>query len=679
MDMFLILLILLLLVGISDILNHFMPFIPVPLIQIVLGLAFAAVPVGAHIPLEPDLFFVLFIAPLLFYDGRNVSREAMWKLRWPILLLALGLVFVTVFVVGYVTHLLIPSIPLAAAFALAAILSPTDVVAVSAISERVKVPRVIMHLLQGEGLLNDASSLVAFKFAVAAAVTGSFSLAEASGSFLLISIGGFFGGSVLAYLIIRFRVLIRRLGMEDVTVHMLIQILTPFFIYLAAEHMQVSGILAVVACGMVHAIEREREQSPNFSYQVVSRSTWTVLTYILNGLVFVLLGQQMPGVLSEIWKNPEFDNGKVISYIIVVTAALLLLRFLWVYGSWWLGWKSKKQRLTKPSVKHTMITTVSGVRGAVTLAGAFSIPYYLVNGEPFPERSLLIFIAAGVILLMLLIASVLLPVLARRESEKTDQSERKAEKNASIFIKEAAIQSVRKQINDENREAAAAVIADYQSILHQLKIEENEMDLPKFKRIETDIRMKALDAETHYIESQIESKRIDREMAFLFLEYIRRMEIAVTNRMKFRLLNIWVTFQKGFIRLLYMLYPNKKKLRKQRKNRYLKMKKIKIEMAEAAIQSIKSGVTEENREISFLVISEYRKFIRNLNMPKNMEASLKFTRQERELQEKAFQAERNAVQSLFERGKISRDTARKLRRQINIREVYWMEEHHLHA
>lgn len=679
MDMFLILLILLLLVGISDILNHFMPFIPVPLIQIVLGLAFAAVPVGAHIPLEPDLFFVLFIAPLLFYDGRNVSREAMWKLRWPILLLALGLVFVTVFVVGYVTHLLIPSIPLAAAFALAAILSPTDVVAVSAISERVKVPRVIMHLLQGEGLLNDASSLVAFKFAVAAAVTGSFSLAEASGSFLLISIGGFFGGSVLAYLIIRFRVLIRRLGMEDVTVHMLIQILTPFFIYLAAEHMQVSGILAVVACGMVHAIEREREQSPNFSYQVVSRSTWTVLTYILNGLVFVLLGQQMPGVLSEIWKNPEFDNGKVISYIIVVTAALLLLRFLWVYGSWWLGWKSKKQRLTKPSVKHTMITTVSGVRGAVTLAGAFSIPYYLVNGEPFPERSLLIFIAAGVILLTLLIASVLLPVLARRESEKTDQSERKAEKNASIFIKEAAIQSVRKQINDENREAAAAVIADYQSILHQLKIEENEMDLPKFKRIETDIRMKALDAETHYIESQIESKRIDREMAFLFLEYIRRMEIAVTNRMKFRLLNIWVTFQKGFIRLLYMLYPNKKKLRKQRKNRYLKMKKIKIEMAEAAIQSIKSGVTEENREISFLVISEYRKFIRNLNMPKNMEASLKFTRQERELQEKAFQAERNAVQSLFERGKISRDTARKLRRQINIREVYWMEEHHLHA
>lgn len=512
--MFLILLILLLLVGISDILNHFIPFIPVPLIQIALGLAFAAVPVGAHVPLEPELFFVLFIAPLLFHDGRNVSREAMWRLRNPILLLALGLVFVTVFAVGYITHLMIPSLPFAAAFALAAILSPTDVVAVSAISERVKISRVIMHLLQGEGLLNDASSLVAFKFAIAAAVTGSFSLAEAGASFLLISIGGFLGGALLAFFIIRFRVLIRRLGMEDVTIHMLIQILTPFFIYLAAEHFHLSGILAVVAGGMVHAVEREREQSPNLSYQIVSRSTWTVLAYILNGLVFVLLGQQMPAVLGEIWTSPAFNNGTVILYIVVVTAALLLLRFLWVYAVWWAGWKSKKQRLAKPSLKHTAITTISGVRGAVTLAGAFSIPYTIASGAPFPDRSLLIFIAAGVILLTLVIASVFLPLLAKQEGNEADRSERKAEKNASIFIREAAVQSVREEVNDENREAAAAVIDNYQNMLHQLKAEKSEIDSLEFKRIETETRMKALEAETDYINALMKSKRIDQEMAF---------------------------------------------------------------------------------------------------------------------------------------------------------------------
>ncbi|WP_018663029.1 Na+/H+ antiporter [Heyndrickxia acidiproducens] len=679
MDMFLIVFILLLLIGISNIINHFMPFVPVPLIQIALGVVFAVVPAGGHIPLEPGLFFVLFIAPLLFYDGRNVSRKAMWKLREPILLLAFGLVFVTVFAVGYVTHLMIPSIPLAAAFALAAILAPTDVVAVSAISERVKIPRVIMHLLQGEGLINDASSLVAFKFAVAAAVTGSFSILQAGGSFLLISIGGFLGGTLLAYLIIRFRVLIRRLGMEDVTVHMLIQILTPFVIYLTAEHFQVSGILAVVAGGMFHAIEREREQSPNLSYQVVSRSTWKVLSYILNGLVFILLGQQMPDVLSEIWQNPDFNSGRLISYIMIVTAALLLLRFIWVYASWWLGWKSKRAALTKPAIQPAMITTVSGVRGAISLAGAFSIPYTLTNGNPFPGRSLMILIAAGVILLTLLIASIFLPILAKTVSNKADQSQRNAEKNASIQIKEAAIRMIRNEINDRNREAAAAVISGYENTLHQLKTEESEMDTLAFKKIETQTRMKALEAETRYIEELLESKRIDREMAYLFFEYIRRMEVAVTHKMKFRLLNIWTIFQKVLIRFFQFFYPNKERLRRQRRLRYLKIKQIKIEMAEAAIHVLRSGINEENREISFLVISEYRKFIRNLKRPRDLEASLHFIQQQRELQEKAFQAERDEIQSLFEKGKISRGTARKIRQQINIREVYWLEEYHLHG
>src|SRR4051794_8312168 len=186
MEFFLLTLLLLAVIGLSCFLPHFFPYIPVPLGSISLGGLFASIPFGIHIPMEPELFFVLFIAPLLFHDGKNVSRHALWKLRKPILLLALGLVFVTVFAIGYLIYWLIPSIPLPAAFALAAILSPTDVVAVSAISSRVKIPKTIMHLLEGEGLMNDASGLVAFKFAVAATVTGVFSLAQASGSFLVI-------------------------------------------------------------------------------------------------------------------------------------------------------------------------------------------------------------------------------------------------------------------------------------------------------------------------------------------------------------------------------------------------------------------------------------------------------------------------------------------------------------
>ena len=344
MEFLMIVLLLLAIIGLSNFINHFMPYIPVPLIQIALGVLLAALPLGIHVPMEPELFFILFIAPLLFYDGKNVSRHELWKLRKPILLLALGLVFLTVIVIGYLIHWLIPSIPLSAAFALAAILSPTDVVAVGAISSRVKMPKTIMHVLEGEGLMNDASGLVAFKFAVAATVTGVFSLAEASWSFLLIAIGGLLGGALLAYIIIRLKVLIRRLGMEDVTLHMLIQLLTPFIIFYVIEHFHLSGILSVVAAGIVHAIYRDREQSPNVKLQVVSKSTWTIVIYILNGLVFVLLGLQIPSVSQEIFESPLFNNFEVITYILIITASLLLLRFVWIFAGWWGGWLLKAEQ-----------------------------------------------------------------------------------------------------------------------------------------------------------------------------------------------------------------------------------------------------------------------------------------------------------------------------------------------
>ncbi|MFL6559554.1 MAG: cation:proton antiporter, partial [Bacillus sp. (in: firmicutes)] len=338
--------------------------------------------------------------------------------------------------------------PLPAAFALAAILSPTDVVAVSAISSRVKIPQTIMHVLEGEGLMNDASGLVAFKFAVAATVTGVFSLAEASGSFLIISIGGLAGGAILSILIIQLKILIRRLGMEDVTIHMLIQLLTPFVIFYLVEHMHLSGILSVVAAGIVHTIYRERDQSPAMQLQVVSQSTWTVLIYILNGLVFLLLGLQIPSVINEIFKDPRFNNWEVSKYIFILSAALLLLRFLWISAAW--QWDWLKKQIKMPSLRAIGIITISGVRGAVTLAGAFTIPYVLADGGPFPQRSLIIFIAAGVILVTLLSASIFLPILATPEKGNTNELREEMERDALLRTIDAAIHSVRELMNDEN-------------------------------------------------------------------------------------------------------------------------------------------------------------------------------------------------------------------------------------
>ncbi|MDR7237688.1 Na+/H+ antiporter [Neobacillus drentensis] len=676
MEFFLLTLLLLAIIGLSSFIHHFMPYIPVPLVQIALGVLLAALPLGIEIPMAPELFFVLFIAPLLFHDGKNVSRQALWKLRKPILLMALGLVFVTVYAIGYLIYWLIPSIPLPAAFALAAILSPTDVVAVSAISSRVKIPQTIMHVLEGEGLMNDASGLVAFKFAVAATVTGVFSLVDASWSFLVISIGGIVGGVILSFLIIQLKIFIRRLGMEDVTIHMLIQLLTPFVIYYIVEHFHLSGILSVVAAGMVHTIFRDRDQSPAMQLQVVSQSTWTVLIYILNGLVFVLLGLQIPNVISEIFQDPLFNNWQVSKYIFIISAALFVLRFLWIVAAWQWGWLKKQIQL--PSMRAVGILTISGVRGAVTLAGAFTIPYVLANGGPFPQRSLIIFIAAGVILVTLVAASIFLPILAKPDKGNTDELGKEMERVALIRTIDSAIRSIRGLMNDENRGAAVSVITSYNQLRNRLTTisEENS---EQQKLVETEIRMKALDAEANYIEKLKKEGHIDREMAYISEEHIHRMRLAVTNRIRYRRLFIWILVKRSLYQITHLFLPNNKEQLKQRQAQIKKVIRLKVNMAKAAIQYLKNQMTSENANIYLAIIGEYSELIMKLKLAKKGADSTHYTQLQRELQVKAFQAERDEIQNLFEEGEITIDVTRKIRKQINIREAYWMEESSLHS
>ena len=673
MEFLMIILLLLAIIGLSNFINHFLPYIPVPLIQIALGVLLAALPLGIHMPMEPELFFILFIAPLLFYDGKNVSRHELWKLKKPILLLALGLVFLTVVVIGYLIHWLIPSIPISAAFALAAILSPTDVVAVGAISSRVKMPKTIMHILEGEGLMNDASGLVAFKFAVAATVTGVFSLAEASWSFILIALGGFLGGALLAYFIIRLKLLIRRLGMEDVTLHMLIQLLTPFIIFYIIEHFHLSGILSVVAAGIVHAIYRDREQSPNVQLQVVSKSTWTILIYILNGLVFVLLGLQIPSVSQEIIESPLFNNFEVITYILIITASLLALRFLWIFAGWWGGWLLKMERLPKPSMRYISITTISGVRGAVTLAGAFTIPFFLANGDVFPERSLIIFIAAGVILVTLVLASIFLPIIAKTEKGSTEELKEEMERKAILSSMDAAIRTMRELTTDKNREAAVSIIAHYNQIRNHF-VNVTEEESARKKAMETETRLKALEVEIHYIEKLQTNEQIDRESLYLLEEHIHRMRVAVTNRLQYRGLFIWTIVKRGILNIASLFKSRKHSSLKARFEKKKKVARIKMEMAQEAITYLRESMTPENEGINVLIIGEYNDMIMKFKLARKGADSSRYIREQRELRDKAFQAERDEIQSLYETGEVSMDIMRKIRRQINIREAYWMEE-----
>jgi Na+/H+ antiporter len=670
METFLVVLALLILIAISNILNRFIPFVPIPLIQISLGILLAFLPSGIHILLNPELFFVLFIAPLLFNDGKMIPRDELWNLRLPILLLALGLVFVTVFVMGYIIHWMIPDIPLPAAFALAAILSPTDAVAVGAMARRIDLSKDLMRLLEGEALMNDASGLVAFKFAIAAMVTGAFSLTQATISFFVIAIGGLLSGVVLSFLFIRLRVFVRRLGMEDVTIHMLIKILTPFVVYLIAEEIGVSGILAVVAGGIIHAIERDHSEPSMANLQVVSASTWSVILFILNGIVFLILGLQIPDVITVIFRDETISNTKVMGYITVLSLSLLFLRFIWNYIFWEGKWMfNKKDDLDKPRLKSAALISVSGVRGVVTLAGAFSIPYVLQDGQPFPERSLIIFLAAGVILFTLVTASFLLPLFSRRSLDYHDEDQEDLERTIRVKIMRTVIQALKEERNIENKAAISAIISDYEKSMRSTYSDENKYAIGFSNRsMEIEILIVGINAERREIEHLSNTGQISPDVAYRFQKHIDLIETSLSDR--FRLQSFFpVILIKRYIKKWFSNNA------KRPDSDMAKLRTVKIQTAKAAIAAIHKQMNPENKQASLKIIANYHRMIEKISLTFNHpRKKAYFFKQKKELQFKAIQMERNEVQSMFEEGLISREIANKLRRSINFVEATMLEE-----
>ncbi|GIO42075.1 Na+/H+ antiporter [Paenibacillus apis] len=672
MEMFELVLLMLVLIGVSNVLNRFIPTIPVPLFQIILGTLAAIMPLGLHLPLNSELFLLLFIAPLLYNDGKKTPREELWNLRSPILLLALGLVFVTVFAGGYFIHWLIPSIPLPAAFALAAILSPTDAVAVSSLAGRIHLPKGILRLLEGESLMNDASGLVAFKFAVAATVTGVFSLADAAVSFLWIALGGLLCGAVLAFLIVWVRMFIRRLGMEDVTVHMLIQILTPFLIYLITEELGLSGILAVVAGGIVHAIERDRNESVQAELRVVSQNTWTVILYILNGLVFVILGLEIPSATQTIFHNPEYSNLQVLGFIGLIYLGLLLLRFIWVFvfwrGSWLMG---SGEDLERPKLMSSLLISLSGVRGAVTLAAAFSIPFLLQDGSAFPERDLIIFLAAGVILCSLVVASVLLPLLSREQGDDVDHSAER-EHEARLRMLKAGIRAVEGAVNEENGRAAREVISNYRRQLYHLQQSQNTEDWSDRSRNESimKIRFAAIQAERQELQKMLEQGEVSGELAGQIQEVMSQMEVVLSSGFKMKAMVTLFRLQRLFKGQLSV-----KKREQIPMDKKEKFASIRLRTASAALAVVKSQMNDTNRQAVMIVASQYQDMVDRLRSGVKSGQHMDDTNEDmfdqfkNELQIKAIQAERDEVQLIFEEGGITRATANKLRQYINYTEA----------
>ncbi|RUS49095.1 Na+/H+ antiporter [Cohnella sp. AR92] len=666
MELFLLILGLLTLIAVSNVLSRIVPAVPVPLFQIALGALLALLPIGIELELEPELFFVLFVAPLLFNDGRRTPRDELWKLRGWILLLAVGLVFVTVFIGGYGIHWMLPSIPLSAAFALAAILSPTDAVAVGALSGRIKLPKGILHLLEGEALMNDASGLVAFKFAVAATVTGAFSLLNASWSFVVIALGGVLVGIVLSLAFIALRSFLRRLGIEDATMHMLIQILTPFVIYIIAEEIGVSGVLGVVAGGIFHAIAKDRLEPYATKLQIVSSSTWSVILFILNGLVFLILGLQIPHVTEIIWEDPKFDNAQAIGYVLIITFALYVLRFLWVYlFSTLEGIGTKKIRF-----KSAVLTTLSGVRGAVTLAGAFSIPLVLDDGSAFPERDLIIFLSAGVILVTLLTASIALPLISRKSDPGEEEDAHLSENEAQIRILEMAVRSLKDEINDDNRGVIMAVLGDYGQKLRQIRSNPGYKEHRAWKSAVRDKWMLAIRTEREEAARLLERGEISNETASRFDLILERTEAILANRGQAMV----QSFRMASRRIWRIMSRSKE--RRWTEADISELRELRAKTSKAAVIKLQAAISnEDDKRACSAVIQHYQEGIRRASERLSpVEKSEEFQRDKREWERRAIQMEREALQTLYANGEVTLGMMNGLRFFISTMEAAVSEE-----
>ena len=484
METFEFVLIVLTCVAASSVIDKFVD-VSIPVIQVVIGLLVALVlPSVQEVHLESELFMLVFIAPLLFNETRETNIRALLLNLNSILSLAIALVVVSVLSVGYALHLMVPSIPLAAAFALASALGPTDAATVTALKSNIHLTHRQQTLLSGESLINDASGVVAFQFSVAAAVTGAFSLVDAAGSFTVLFVGGVAMGIVTGFAFSAINAMLGRLGYEDTVANVLYEVLTPFLVYLLAETFHVSGVLAVVAAGLVIALPRRQSNKALFARQkLVSDSTWKVISFLINGTIFVFLGMQIPlAVLPG--TNGGLNILQILGIVVVITLFMHGVRFAWLYalethklhkgGHLCTGKDDasdsedtngeKPDEQLKPTcaikpisitsaelIKNVLVTTIAGAKGAVTLSIILTLPLTTQSGAAFPQRDLLITIAAGVILATLLLADNLLPVLSKSPEADSDLPERLHK--GEIAVLEATLAELRRLLQSENSKA----------------------------------------------------------------------------------------------------------------------------------------------------------------------------------------------------------------------------------
>lgn len=486
--------------------------VPFPILLVLAGMLIGIIPGLPVISLSPEIVFLVFLPPVLYAAAWATSWPDFKAAKRPISLLAIGCVIFSTCAVAWVAHTFIPGFGWAESFVLGAIISPPDAVAATSATKGLGIPRRVITILEGESLVNDATGLIAYKYAVAAVMVGGFTLWEAGLQFLLVAGAGIAIGLIVGQIFLW----IHKITPNNPTTDTTLTFLAPFIAYLAAEEVHVSGVLAVVTAGLFLAWHSSEVFSQQTRLQ--AQGTWSTILFILNGIIFILIGLQLPEILANI-EGATFSD--LLFYGVIVSATVIIGRIIWVYpGAYLPRWVSKKIRDTEPQTNLRLVTVVawSGMRGIVSLAAALALPLTINGTNPFPNRSLIIFITFSVIFSTLVLQGLTLPSLIRWLGIKPDGKEHDEENHVRVKIASSIIEHI-----EENY----SLLPD--EVLNQIK---TKYEI-RIQRLHKEAVTRKIDDQMIHEFHRIQQELLDKERNFLIqlrnggkisAEVLRRIE-----------------------------------------------------------------------------------------------------------------------------------------------------------
>ncbi|MBO9201878.1 MULTISPECIES: Na+/H+ antiporter [Niastella] len=483
--------------------------LPNPVFLVLVGLIIGFVPVLPDLVMDPDVIFLVFLPPLLYDAAFRTSWHEFKTNIKPISALGVSLVFITTLAVAITARYFIPMFSWPLAFLMGAIISPPDAVAATGIIKGLGLNTKVISILEGESLVNDASALIAYRYALVASITGSFMLWHAGLEFLYVAGVGIIMGLLIGFILI----FIHKRIENQFIVETSLTLLTPFLSYLAAEQVHASGILAVVSTGLLLAW-----RSPEiFSYQtrIRTRVVWDTLIFLLNGFVFILIGLQLPGILKQL---TSYKFSALIGYGMIISMVTILVRMIWVFGGAYLLSMFKLDKKKHNGVtsnqeqygdwKNVLVVAWTGTRGVISMALALALPLTLYNGSTFPQRHLIIFVCFVVVFITLVVQGFSLPLLIRLLEVKPSVSEDKEEKELQLYMVNSTLHFIDHEFYPQPEERIRMELKNkFEQVANKLT---NEIDIhTRNENQEEQVPVRTL---TEMQKAQIEIRRFQREL-----------------------------------------------------------------------------------------------------------------------------------------------------------------------